>query len=111
VGKVGRSTGFSVGNVSKTKARFYHENYGEDIMAGQIKDIIVDKGDSGSFIFDPTGKVVGMLVGSVQGITAPMEGDRMVFMSAIYVDIDDVLRWCSRVTGEEVRIVHGVPEM
>ena len=52
VGKVGRSTGFSVGNVSKTKARIYHENYGEEIMVGQIKDIIVDKGDSGSFVFN-----------------------------------------------------------
>jgi hypothetical protein len=45
VGKVGRSTGFSVGKVSKTKVRIYHENSGEEIMARQIKDIIVDKGD------------------------------------------------------------------
>ena len=111
VGKVGRSTGFSVGKVSKTKARIYHENYGEEVMVGQIKNIIVDKGDSGSFVFNTNGKVVGMLVGSIQATKAPMEGNRIVFMSAIYADIDDVLRWCSRVVGEEVRIVRGAPEM
>jgi hypothetical protein len=51
-----------------------------------------------------------MLMGAVQRTKAPMKGNRTVFMSAIYADIDDVLRWCSRVTGEEVKIVCGVPE-
>ena len=40
-----------------------------------------------------------------------MECNRSVFMSGIFVDIADVLRWCLRVTGEEVRIVHGVKEL
>ena len=107
VAKVGRSTGFTTGHIGKTKAVIYHENYGAEVMAGQIHDMIVDKGDSGSFVFDKTGKVVGMLVGAVQGTEEAMEGNRSVFMAGIFIDIADVLRWCSRVTEEEVRIVHG----
>src|SRR5271170_7854205 len=111
VAKVGRSTGFTTGHIAKTKAAIYHENYGEEVMAGQIHDMIVDKGDCGSFVFDKTGKVVGMLVGAVQGTEEAMEGNRSVFMAGIFIDIADVLRWCSRVTGEEVRIVHGPTDL
>jgi hypothetical protein len=38
------------------------------------------------------------------------EGNRSVFMASIFVDIADVLRWCFRVTGEEVTIVHGTTD-
>jgi hypothetical protein len=111
VAKVGRSTGFTTGHIAKTKAVVYHEDYGEEIMVGPIQDMIVDKEDSGSFVFHKTGKVVGMLVGAVQGTEVVMEGNRSVFMSGIFIDIADVLRWCYRVTGEEVKIVHAVTEL
>jgi hypothetical protein len=37
--------------------------------------MIVDIGDSGSFLFDKTGKVVSMLVGAVQGTEVAMEAE------------------------------------
>jgi hypothetical protein len=80
-------------------------------MARQVKDIICDKEDCGSLLFNIDGWVVGMIVGTIQATHISTEGRRSYYMSALYVDIDDILRWCPRVTGEQVKIICGTPEL
>lgn len=78
-------------------------------MVGHIQDMIVDKGDSGSFVFDKKARFSVCLLEQL-GTEVVTDGNRSVFISGIFIGIADVLRWCYRVTGEEVKIVHAVIE-
>jgi hypothetical protein len=64
--KIGKSTKFSAGTISKTKASICHENFGRNVMAGQTKQRIVDKGDKGSFMLNRAGQVMALLIGVVK---------------------------------------------
>jgi len=68
--KIGSVTGFSAGRVSSTQAFIYHEDFGCEISLGHTVDTNVSKGDSGSFLFNSKGEVVGMIVGAVKSISA-----------------------------------------
>lgn len=104
--KVGKSTGFSHGQISKTKAFIFHEDFGVEVALGHTLGMQCDKGDSGSFIVNGSGQVVGLLIGAVKSmklITSDGQGE--IFSQGCYVDIADALRWCSKVLGEEVDIM------
>lgn len=102
--KIGSVTGFSAGRVSSTKAFIYHENFGHEISLGHTVDMSVSKGDSGSFMFNSKGEVVGMIVGAVTESTVPLTGG-VIFSEGCFIIMEDALRWAAKVLGEEVAIV------
>lgn len=104
--KVGKSTGFSHGKISRTKAFVYHENFGTEVALGHTQGMQCDKGDSGAFIMNGSGQVVGLLVGAVKSmrLVSP-DGEGEVFSQACYIEIGEALRWCGKVLGEEVDVM------
>ena len=103
--KIGSVTGFSAGRVSSTQAFIYHEDFGCEISLGHTVDMNVSKGDSGSFMFNSKGEVVGMIVGAVKSSAVVFGSDEIVFSQGCFIIMEDALRWASKALGEEVAIV------
>jgi V8-like Glu-specific endopeptidase len=102
--KIGSVTGFSAGRVSCTQAFIYHENFGCEISLGHTVDMDISKGDSGAFLLNSKGEVVGIIVGAVKS-SAVVKGEKTIFNQGCFINMEDALRWATNVLGEKVAIV------
>jgi len=64
----------------------------------------ISKGDSGSFLFNSKGEVVGMIVGAVKSISAVVGGEEIIFSQGCFIIMEDALRWATKVLSEEVAV-------
>jgi hypothetical protein len=68
--------------------------------------LVSDKGDSGLFIVNQSGEVVGMHIEVVKSMKlVALSGEAEIFSPGYFVNIEDALRWATKMLGEEVEIV------
>lgn len=101
------TTVFNKGLVSKTLAFIYHKDMESMIALSAFHPLSCDKGNSGVWSVNHRGMVVGMLVGAVESMRVEQNelGAVKVFNQGCFIPVKEMLRWATRMLGEEVKII------
>lgn len=98
--KVGKETGCTIGRISKAHDMFYCKELAGIVMntvASGDGQTLCAIGDSGSFVVNSRGRVVGMAVGGLSGWNPKSEH---IFHSMVFTPIGKILEWAKEEFGE-----------
>jgi hypothetical protein len=99
--KVGKETGSTVGTVTSAQDVFYHGDLKSDVINNIVYNedkVLCKKGDSGSFIVNTIGNVIGLAVGGCVGRSRDLKHG---FFHLSFIPIDKVRKWAHEEFDEE----------